>query len=38
MEQWINAHPICFTVLAFPVVCFACLLIAAFCGLDIERR
>lgn len=26
MEAWMNAHPYCFTILAFPAVCVSCFL------------
>lgn len=37
MNEWANAHPILATILAFPVVITACLILAGVCGVSIRR-
>jgi len=34
---WASDHPICFTILALPVVCTLCLFVGGMVGLGVSR-
>ena len=37
ISTWVTAHPVLFTILMFPVVVTACLIVAGVCGLEFNR-